>query len=97
MAYELEDYGIKSIKEWKFRDEVEEVNLMDNEIFDPNDVTKVLMKLPKLKALWLNGNPVAKNCTNFNVIGDHFDNLEVFNSTLTEKAGAWAMLFYARD
>ena len=70
---------------------------MDNELFDPNDVTKVLMTLPNLKALWLNDNPVVKNCSNFNVIGDHFDKLEIFNSTLTEKAGEWAMLFYARD
>lgn len=93
----MDSYEIKSIKEWKFRDEVEEVDLMDNELIDPNDVTKVLMALPNLKALWLNDNPVEKNCSNFNVIGDHFDKLEIFNSKLTEKAGEWAMLFYARD
>ena len=29
---------------------------------------------------WLNNNPVEKNCANFNIIGDHFDKLEVFNS-----------------
>ena len=97
LEYDLGDYGIKSIKEWKFRDEVEEIDLRYNELFDPNDVTKVLMKLPNLKALWMNENPVATNCSNFNVIGDHFDKLEIFNSTLTEKAGEWAMLFYARD
>ena len=33
-------------------------SLMDNEILDPNNVTKFLMTLPNLKALWLNGNPV---------------------------------------
>jgi tubulin--tyrosine ligase-like protein 12 len=55
------------------------------------------MKLPNLKALWLNENPVATNCANFNIIGDHFDKLEIFNSQLTSKAGEWAMLYYARD
>jgi len=55
------------------------------------------MTLPNLRALWLNDNPVQKNCSNFNVIGDHFDKLEIFNSALTAKAGEWAMLFYARD
>lgn len=55
------------------------------------------MKLPNLKALWLNENPVEKNCANFNIIGDHFDKLEIFNSQLTTKAGEWAMLFYAKD
>ena len=55
------------------------------------------MKLPNLKALWLNDNPVAVNCSNFNVIGDHFPALEIFNSQLTCKAGEWAMLYYAKD
>jgi len=53
------------------------------------------MKLPNLKALWLNDNPVANNCSNFNVIGEHFPVLEIFNSQLTCKAGEWAMLYYA--
>lgn len=55
------------------------------------------MKLPNLKGLWLNENPVQQNCANFNLIGDHFDKLEIFNSQLTTKAGEWAMLFYAKD
>ena len=70
---------------------------MDNQILDPNNITNILMKLPNLKALWLNGNPCETNCSNFNVIGDHFDKLEIFNSALTCKAGEWAMLYYARD
>ena len=97
LAYDLDEYEIKTLKELKFRPEVEEISLFDNEIFDPNDVTQVLMALPNLKALWLNNNPVATSCSNFNIIGDHFDKLEIINSTLTCKAGEWAMLFYARD
>ena len=64
---------------------------------DPNDVTKILMTLPNLRALWLNNNPVTTACSNFEIIGNHFDKLEIINSKLTTKAGEWAMLFYARD
>lgn len=96
-VYDLDDYGIDSLESMKFREEVEEISLMDNKIHSPKDITSGLMKLPNLKACWLNGNPVMENCANFNVIGDHFDKLEIFNSHLTCKAGEWAMLFYARD
>lgn len=64
---------------------------------DPNNVTTTLMALPNLKALYLNDNPVAECCANFNVVGDLFDKLEIINSNLTGKASDWAMLFYARD
>jgi len=55
------------------------------------------MKLPNLKAVWLNGNPCETNCSNFNIIGNHFDQLEIFNSKLTCKAGEWTALRYARE
>jgi hypothetical protein len=80
-----------------FREEVEEISLWGNNITNPNDITKILMKLPNLKACWLNGNPVQGNCSNFNLIGNHFDNLQIFNSALTAKASDWAMLYYARE
>ena len=77
LSYDLDEYNIASLKAIKFRDEVEEISLWGNSILDPNNVTKNLMALPNLKALWLNGNPVETNCANFNIIGDHFDKLEV--------------------
>ncbi len=55
------------------------------------------MTLPNLKALWLNDNPVSTSCSNFEIIGNHFEKLEIINSQLTAKAGEWAILFYARD
>lgn len=97
LSYDLDEYEIKSLKDFKFRPEVEEISLFDNEVIDPNDVTKVLMTLPNLRALWLNNNPVATQCSNFEIIGNHFEKLEIINSKLTSKAGEWAMLFYARD
>ena len=96
-SYDLDEYDIVDLKTINFRPEVEEVSLWGNKILDPNMITKVLMTLPNLKALWLNDNPVANNCSNFNIIGDHFDHLQIFNSALTCKAGEWAMLFYARE
>ena len=80
LEYDLDEYGIKSLEGFKFREEVEEISLFGNDIRKPTDITTILMKLPNLKALWLNGNPVQSNCSNFNIIGDHFDKLEIFNS-----------------
>lgn len=80
LEYDLDEYDISSLEGFKFREEVEEISLFDNKIMKPTDITTILMKLPNLKALWLNGNPVESNCSNFNVIGDHFDKLEIFNS-----------------
>jgi hypothetical protein len=59
LQYDLDDYGITDLKTIPFREEVEEVSLFDNEIFNPNNIAEVLMKLPNLKGLWLNDNPVV--------------------------------------
>ena len=80
LAYDLDEYDIEELKTITFRPEVEEISLWGNKIHNPNDITEILMKLPNLKALWLNDNPVADNCANFNVIGELFDKLEIFNS-----------------
>ena len=97
LAYDLDSMDITSLSTIKFRPEVQEISLWSNKLENPRDITEILMKLPDLRAVWLNDNPVEKTCSNFNVIGDHFDKLEIINSQLTSKAGEWAMLFYARD
>jgi len=53
--------------------------------------------LPNLRALWLNGNPVVDNCSNFTSIAELMPKLEILNSVLTNKAGEWAMSFYAKE
>ena len=68
-----------------------------NEIENPNDIAEVLVPLPNLRALWLNGNPVVDNCSNFSMIGDTMPKLEILNSQLTNKAGEWAMSFYGQN
>ena len=97
LAMELDEYEIVDLKTVPIREEVEEISLWDNKIFNPNCIAEILMKLPNLKGLWLNENPVVDNCSNFDIIGDFFEHLEIFNSKLTTKASEWAMLFYARD
>ena len=94
---DLDEQDIVDLNKIPFREEVQEISLWDNKVFNPNDIAEVLMKLPNLKGLWLNDNPVVENCSNFDIIGDYFNHLEIFNSRLTVKAGEWAMLFYARD
>jgi hypothetical protein len=39
LSYVLDEYEIESLKDFKFREEVEEISLWSNKIFDPNDVT----------------------------------------------------------
>jgi len=39
LVYDLDDYGIVSLKDIKFREEVEEISLMGNLINDPNNIT----------------------------------------------------------
>ena len=39
LSYNLDEYNIETLKEFKFREEVEEISLWSNKIFDPNDVT----------------------------------------------------------
>ena len=71
--------------------------MFGNGIENPNDIAKVLVPLPNLRALWLNGNPVVDNCSNFSMIGDTMPALEILNSQLTNKSGEWAMKFYAKE
>ena len=68
--YDLDSYGIKTLKFLGFHEDTETISLFDNGVENPGDITSVLYELPKLKALWLNGNPVVDNCVNFNQIGE---------------------------
>ena len=79
----------------RYNKAVKEISLKDNEINDPSDI-ELLKNFPNLKALWLNDNPVVKNCENFSTKGNSFPALEVFNGELTSRAGEWAMCYLAR-
>jgi tubulin--tyrosine ligase-like protein 12 len=96
-AYDLDDYGIKSLNCIPFSPKAEQISLFNNGVENPGEITSLLYQLPNLKALWLQGNPVVENCVNFNQIGEFLPSLEIINSKFTSRAGEWAMLFYAKD
>lgn len=95
--YDLDEYGIKSLKHIPFSQRAETISLFNNGIENPGEITSALTELPRLKALWLNGNPVVDNCVNFNQIGEFLPALEVINSKFTSRAGEWALLYYAKE
>lgn len=93
----MDDCGIDSLVPFEFPETTEEISLFCNDIHNPNDIVNLLVPLPNLRALWLNGNPVVDACSNFDTISQLMPKLEICNSKLTDKAGEWAMLFYVRD
>ena len=54
--------------------------MFGNDIENPNDIADVLVPLPNLRALWLNGNPVVDTCSNFSEISSVMPRLEILNS-----------------
>lgn len=96
LEYNLDDYGLKSIADIKFRPEVEQISLFNNELENPAEIM-ALTSLPNLKGLWLNGSPIVEQCPNFGVIGEQFPKLEILNSQFTSKAGEWAIMLFAKE
>ena len=96
--FELDNLNIRSLKALpQFPDSTEQISFFGNQIENPNDIAEVLVALPNLRALWLNGNPVVDTCSNFSMIGSLMPKLEILNSQLTNRAGDWAMSFYAKE
>lgn len=71
--------------------------MFGNGVENPNDIAEIMVPLPNLRAVWLNGNPVVDTCSNFSMIATTMPKIEILNSQLTNKAGEWAMLFYAKE
>ena len=96
--FDLDNLSISTLKNLpQFPDTTEQISLFGNEVENPNDIAELLVPLPNLRALWLNGNPVVDTCSNFSMIGGLMPKLEILNSQLTNKAGEWAMKFYAKE
>lgn len=67
-----------------------------NEIKDLERLKVFLEKLPSLKAIWLNGNPVAEEENEealFGFIETNFPQIEFLNSKFTKNAGEWGLKF----
>lgn len=98
VVFDLDNMNISTLMSLpQFPETIEQLSLFGNEIENPNDIAKKLVPLPNLRALWLNNNPVVDTCSNFSMIGSTMPALEILNSQLTNKAGEWAMHFYAKE
>ena len=94
-VFDLDQLDLNSLKEFAWPESTEQISLFGNRIFNPNDMTEKMVDLPGLKAVWLNSNPIVECCANFDSIAELMPVLEILNSKLTAKAGAWSMLFYS--
>ena len=98
VVFDLDNLDISSLRSLpQFPDTTEQISMFGNNVENPNDIAEVLVPLPNLRALWMNGNPVVDTCSNFSEIGSVMPKLEILNSQLTNKAGEWSMLFYAKE
>ncbi|KAK8446682.1 hypothetical protein SEVIR_9G524100v4 [Setaria viridis] len=70
------------------------LNLWGNKLQDTEKVMQEIRKCPKLKALWLNENPVLGKGIDKAIL-DGLSELEIYNSHFTSKAGEWALSFCA--
>ncbi|KAK3150649.1 hypothetical protein QOZ80_3AG0235910 [Eleusine coracana subsp. coracana] len=70
------------------------LNLWGNKLQDPDKTMQELGKCRRLKALWLNENPVLGKSIDKAVL-DGLPELEIYNSHFTKRAGAWALGFCA--
>ncbi|XP_044982816.1 tubulin--tyrosine ligase-like protein 12 [Hordeum vulgare subsp. vulgare] len=68
------------------------LNLWGNKLQDPEKVMREIGKCGRLKALWLNENPILNQCTEKDVL-DGLPELEIYNSHFTMKAREWALGF----
>lgn len=95
-VFELDELNITSLKDFAWPETLEELSLIGNEITNPNDVANHIVPLSNIKALWLNANPVATQCSNFSSIAELMPTLEIINSKFTNQAGEYALLYYSR-
>ncbi|KAL6649321.1 hypothetical protein ACP70R_013545 [Stipagrostis hirtigluma subsp. patula] len=70
------------------------LNLWGNRLQDPEKIMQELGKCGRLKALWLNENPVLGKGIDKAVL-DGLSELEIYNSHFTRRAGEWALAFCA--
>jgi tubulin--tyrosine ligase-like protein 12 len=85
---ELEDPLTVEIKEYCVT-----LSFYSNRIEKIESVAKVLEKYKKIKALWLNDNPIEEKETLLPLIEKEFPNVEILNSKFTNNADEWAFKF----
>lgn len=68
------------------------LNLWGNKLQDPEKIMQEIRKCGRLKALWLNENPILNQGIDKAVL-DGLPELEIYNSHFTRKAREWALGF----
>ncbi|TKY72867.1 Tubulin--tyrosine ligase protein 12 [Spatholobus suberectus] len=73
------------------------LSLLGNKLNSAEVVVQEIMKFKHLKGIWLNNNPVLKNCDGelAGVILKELPELEIYNSSFTSNFGEWALGFCA--
>ncbi|KAK7411851.1 hypothetical protein VNO78_03294 [Psophocarpus tetragonolobus] len=73
------------------------LSLLGNKLTSAEVVVQEVIKFKHLKGIWLNNNPVLKNCDSdlAGVILKELPELEIYNSTFTSNFGEWALGFCA--
>ncbi|KAL2327273.1 hypothetical protein Fmac_020700 [Flemingia macrophylla] len=73
------------------------LSLLGNELNSAEVVVQEVIKFKHLKGIWLNNNPVPKNCDGelTSVILHELPELEICNSSFTSNFGEWALGFCA--
>ncbi|XP_015889057.3 uncharacterized protein LOC107423918 [Ziziphus jujuba] len=71
------------------------LSLCENKLENIDVVVQEVTKFKELRALWLNNNPVVRNCGGqlADRVMEELPNLEIYNSVFTTKFGEWALGF----
>jgi len=96
---DLDNMNISNLRDLRIPEHfpnLESLSLWGNNIDNPVDLLDTLSDLPMLKALWINGNPVADTEQVLQAIPIISVNLEILNSKFTSKWGEWALMFCSK-
>ncbi|KAL4505169.1 hypothetical protein ABPG72_016236 [Tetrahymena utriculariae] len=90
---EFDEQGIVDPTTLEIQKNVVSLSLFDNQIESLDLVRQVLQKLPALKVLFLNYNPVSETEGFFEKIEEEFPNIELLNSKFTKNTTDFVLKF----
>lgn len=90
---EFENMEIKDPASVDINEECVTLSFYSNQIENLEDIRNILNKHKKLKALWLNDNPIEHNEDLLATVEKDFPNIEILNSKFTSNASEWAFKF----
>ncbi len=93
----MDEYGVENIDKLEFGKDVEQLSLWSNRIANYDNLVVKLKTLPNLKAVWLNGNPVADSPDFFAKLFSDLPHLQLINKQLTPSATEWVFKVIAQD